>query len=207
MSTLYLFPNVLSEGSINAVIPVDVLNKIREIKAFATENTKNTRRFLKSIDKSIDIDSITFVELNEHSDYNAIKECAVVLKSQDMGVISEAGCPGIADPGADLVAYAHSKGIKVVPFVGPSSILLALIASGCNGQCFAFNGYLPVKEPERGKALKSYEQISRKENRTQIFIETPYRNEKFFAELLERLAPTTKLCVACNITAEDEYIK
>ncbi len=207
MSTLYLFPNVLSEGSIDAVIPVDVLNKIREIKAFATENTKNTRRFLKSIDKSIDIDSITFIELNEHSDYNAIKECAEVLKREDMGVISEAGCPGIADPGADLVAYAHSKSIKVVPFVGPSSILLALIASGCNGQCFAFNGYLPVKEPERGKVLKSYEQISRKENRTQIFIETPYRNEKFFVELLERLTPTTKLCVACNITAEDEYIK
>lgn len=207
MSTLYLFPNVLSEGSINSVIPADILGKIREIKAFATENTKNTRRFLKSIDRSIDIDSIIFIELNEHSDYNTIKECAEVLKVQDMGIISEAGCPGIADPGADLVAYAHTKGIKVVPFVGPSSILLALIASGCNGQCFAFNGYLPVKEPERGKALKEYERISKKDNRTQIFIETPYRNERFFAELLERLLPSTKLCVACNITAEDEYIK
>ncbi len=207
MSTLYLFPNVLSEGSINSVIPADIIGKIREIKAFATENTKNTRRFLKSIDRSIDIDSIIFIELNEHSDYNTIKECAEVLKVQNMGIISEAGCPGIADPGADLVAYAHTKGIKVVPFVGPSSILLALIASGCNGQCFAFNGYLPVKEPERGKALKEYERISKKENRTQIFIETPYRNERFFAELLERLLPSTKLCVACNITAEDEYIK
>lgn len=207
MSTLYLFPNLLSEGSINSVIPAQVIEKIKQIKAFATENCKNTRRFLKSIDKSIDIDSITFIELNEHSDYTAIAECAKVLKEQDMGVISEAGCPGIADPGADLVAYAHKNGIKVVPFVGPSSILLALIASGSNGQCFAFNGYLPVKEPERGKALKNYEQISRKENRTQIFIETPYRNEKFFAELLERLSPATMLTVACNITAPDEYIK
>ena len=207
MGTLYLFPNVLSEGSINAVIPAEVLLKIREIKAFATENTKNTRRFLKQIDKTINIDEITFIELNEHTDYAAIVECSKVLKQQDMGVISEAGCPGIADPGADLVAYAHENGIKVVPFVGPSSILLALIASGCNGQCFAFNGYLPVKEPERGKVLREYERVSKKENRTQIFIETPYRNDRFFAELIERLAPTTKLTVACNITAEDEYIK
>lgn len=207
MSTLYLFPNVLSEDTISAVIPVDVQNKIKEIKAFATENAKNTRRFLKSIDKSIDIDSITFIELSEHSDYTAIKECAEILKTTDMGVISEAGCPGIADPGAELVSYAHKSGIRVVPFVGPSSILLALIASGSNGQCFSFNGYLPIKEPDRSKTLKEYERISKKENRTQIFIETPYRNERFFSELVEKLAPSTMLTIACNITAEDEYIK
>lgn len=207
MGTLYLFPNVLSDGALNASIPVDVQRKITGIRAFASENPSNTRRFLKKIDAHADLSALRFVELSEHSDFTAVEECLSILREEDMGVISEAGCPGIADPGSDLVAAAHKAGIKVVPFVGPSSILMALIASGSSGQCFAFNGYLPVKEPARSNLLREFERISHKERRTQIFIETPYRNERLFAEMLERLHPLTMLTVACNITAPDEYIK
>ena len=151
MGKLFLIPNTLGDSNIHGVLPSEVIARIKNIKIFASENPKNTRRFLKQIDKSIVLEELTFLELNEHS---------------------EAGCPGIADPGAELVALAHRKAIQVVPLVGPSSILLALIASGCNGQHFSFNGYLPVKSPERNKALKNFERQSQAENRTQIFIET-----------------------------------
>ena len=146
------------------------------------------------------------MELNEHSDRKAVEACLPYLEKEDVGIISEAGCPGIADPGAELVALAHRKAIQVVPLVGPSSILLALIASGCNGQHFSFNGYLPVKSPERNKALKNFERQSQAENRTQIFIETPYRNLKLFEEMLQVLHPQTLLSIACDITTENEYI-
>ncbi len=153
------------------------------------------------------MDELTFLELNEHSERKDIELCLTYLEKEDVGIISEAGCPGIADPGAELVALAHQHQYPVVPLVGPSSILLALISSGFNGQNFSFNGYLPVKNNERSRALKNYERQSVTENRTQIFIETPYRNQKLFEEMLQILNPKTYLAIACDITTENEYIK
>lgn len=173
MGKLYLIPNLLGETPIERVIPDDVIHIIKNIKVFATENVKNTRRYLKKIDKAINIDELVFLDLNEHSDIKDIETYLPYLANQDMGIISEAGCPGIADPGAELVALAHKHDYQVIPLVGPSSILLALIASGANGQNFSFNGYLPIAKPERIKTLKAYEKQSAAENRTQLFIETP----------------------------------
>jgi len=146
--------------------------------------------------------------LNKYSnpdDYNTY--LSAITKGEHVGLLSEAGCPGVADPGADIVQIAHEKNIKVVPLVGPSSILLALMASGMNGQSFAFNGYLPVKKPQRIKQLKNDEQRSKNEKQSQIYIEAPYRNKALFADMLEQLKPTTKLCLAVDITLEDEFIK
>lgn len=207
MGTLYLLPNVLSESPFEGVLPQEVTGLIKRMRVFATENPKNTRRFLKRIDKSIDIDSLQFLDLNEHSTPSDIEACLSPLKTEDVGIISEAGCPGIADPGAELVALAHRHGYRVRPLVGPSSILLALMASGCSGQRFSFNGYLPVKGGERVKALKNYEKESVAENRSEVFIETPYRNQKLLQEMLDVLSPQTKLTVACNLTAPDEFIR
>lgn len=207
MGKLYLLPNLLGETTVEQVIPGDVIDMIKNIRIFATENVKNTRRYLKKIDKAINIDELTFLDLNEHSDIKDIETYIPYLKDNDMGIISEAGCPGIADPGAELVALAHRHNYQVVPLVGPSSILLALIASGCNGQNFSFNGYLPVNRPERVKALKNYEKQSAAENRTQIFIETPYRNLQLLEDIVSSLSPVTRLTVACDITTENEYIK
>ena len=195
MGKLYLIPNLLGETPIERVIPDDVVHIIKNIKVFATENVKNTRRYLKKIDKAINIDELVFLDLNEHSDI------------KDIGIISEAGCPGIADPGAELVVLAHKHDYQVIPLVGPSSILLALIASGANGQNFSFNGYLPIAKPERIKTLKTYEKQSAVENRTQLFIETPYRNVQLFEDMIATLSPTTRLTIACDITTENEYIK
>lgn len=207
MGKLYLLPNSLGESALECVLPNEVISLIRQLRVFATENPKNTRRFLKKIDKTIDIDSLIFLDLNEHSTPKEIEGCLPWLEKEDMGIISEAGCPGIADPGAELVALAHRRGYRVCPLVGPSSILLALMASGCSGQHFSFNGYLPVKDNERSKALKNYEKESALENRSQIFIETPYRNLKLFREMLHVLSLQTKLTVACDITTDNEYIK
>lgn len=207
MGKLYLLPNSLGESALECVLPNEVISLIRQLRVFATENPKNTRRFLKKIDKTIDIDSLIFLDLNEHSTPKEIEVCLPWLEKEDMGIISEAGCPGIADPGAELVALAHRRGYRVCPLVGPSSILLALMASGCSGQHFSFNGYLPVKDNERSKALKNYEKESALENRSQIFIETPYRNLKLFQEMLHVLSLQTKLTVACDITTDNEYIK
>ncbi len=207
MGKLYLIPNTLGDTKIGGVIPDEVIALIKTIKVFASENPKNTRQFLKKIDKSISLDTLHFIELNEHSDRKQIEEGLLWLSKGDVGIISEAGCPGIADPGAELVALAHPHNFQVVPLVGPSSILLALIASGCNGQNFSFNGYLPVKSNERSRALRNFERQSMQEDRTQIFIETPYRNLKLFEEMLHILQPQTKLAIACDITTENEYIK
>lgn len=207
MGKLYLLPNLLGETTVERVIPGDVIDVIKHIRIFATENIKNTRRYLKKIDKAINIDELTFLDLNEHSDIKDIETYIPYLKDNDMGIISEAGCPGIADPGAELVALAHRHNYQVVPLAGPSSILLALIASGCNGQNFSFNGYLPVNRSERVKALKNYEKQSAAENRTQIFIETPYRNLQLLEDIVSSLSPLTRLTIACDITTENEYIK
>lgn len=207
MGKLYLIPNLLGETSLSAVIPAEVTAIIHRIKVFASENPKNTRRFLKKADKTIAIDELVFLELNEHSGPQEVEACLAYLAEGDVGIISEAGCPGIADPGAELVALAHRHNYHVVPLVGPSSILLALIASGFNGQNFSFNGYLPIQSQERAKTLKNYERQSASENRTQIFIETPYRNLKLFDEMLQILQPHTLLSIACNLTTDQEFIK
>jgi len=207
MGQIYLIPNLLGDTEIETVIPLYVIEIIKRLKIFASENPRNTRRFLKKIDKTIDVNLITFLELSEHTDISEAETYLKYLKKGDIGVISEAGCPGIADPGADLVNLAHKHNIRVIPLVGPSSILLALIASGCNGQKFSFNGYLPIKNNERTKAIKDYERQSFLENRTQIFIETPYRNKKLFDELTKSLKSETLLTIACDITTSNEYIK
>lgn len=207
MGKLFLIPNTLGETPIERVIPTEVVLLIKQIKVFASENPKNTRRFLKKIDRNINVDELTFLELNEHSEHQTILSYIQWLKENDIGIISEAGCPGIADPGAELVELAHQNQYEVVPLVGPSSVLLSLIASGFNGQNFSFNGYLPIQSSERQRALKSFEKQSATENRTQIFIETPYRNQKLLEEMLRILNSQTLLSIACDITTENEYIK
>ena len=207
MGILYLLPNLLGETGIQQVIPEGTAEVIKRITVFATEEIKNTRRYLKKLDKHIDIDRRIFLELNEHTDIRQVESYLTYLEEQDMGIISEAGCPGIADPGAALVSLAHRHHYKVVPLVGPSSILLALMASGFSGQQFSFNGYLPIPRPERLKALKFYEKQSVTENRTQLFIETPYRNLSLLQDMITALSPRTRLSIACDLTTEGEYIR
>lgn len=205
---LYLIPVTLGDTSIERVLPSYNKDIIVQIKHFIVENVRSARRFLKKVDPEIDIDSLTFFELNQHTDRNLISTYLDPLtKGFAMGVISEAGCPAVADPGADVVAIAQRRNIQVVPLVGPSSIILSVMASGFNGQSFAFNGYLPINAEERMKKLRLLEQKVYNENQTQLFIETPYRNNKLMEELLRLLRPQTRLCIAANITCEGEYIK
>ena len=206
LGKLYLIPTTMSDTGIAQVIPSFNLDVIKQLKYFIVEEIKTSRRFLKTCEVPTAIDDLTFFELNEHTQIEAIEYMLdPALQGFDIGVISEAGCPAIADPGADIVGIAHKKNIKVVPLVGPSSILLALMASGMNGQNFTFNGYLPLKE-ERKKALKQLEQISKQKKQTQIFIEAPYRNQKLLEEILQICLPETKLCIGMNITGSDEFI-
>jgi 16S rRNA (cytidine1402-2'-O)-methyltransferase len=207
MAKLYLVPNVLSEGDWRSVLPAGIQQVVSDIKYFIVEDIRTARRFLKQVNREIDIDTLTFFELNK---YTQATDLPTFLKpavaGNDIAVISEAGCPGIADPGADVVKIAHQKGIKVVPLVGPSSILLALMASGLNGQNFAFNGYLPVKPNDRVKAIQTLERKIKTENQTQIFIETPYRNIQLVSDLIKFCSPTTQLCIAADLTGENEYV-
>lgn len=204
---LYLIPVTLGETDIDQVLPAQNHDIIVNIKHFIVENIRSARRFLKKVEKSIDIDELTFYELNRHTDRKFIGQYLDALaKGQPVGVISEAGCPAVADPGSDVVAIAQSRGYKVVPLVGPSSIILCVMASGFNGQSFAFNGYLPADVPGRVKALKKLENKVYNEDQTQIFIETPYRNEKMIQTILSSLRPQTKLCIAAGITCQEEYI-
>ncbi len=204
--TIYLIPTTMSETGIAQVIPQYNIDKISILKHFIVEEIKTARRFIKQCNASAVIDDMTFFELNEHTNINDIEYMlAPALQGFDMGVVSEAGCPAVADPGADIVAIAHQKGLKVVPLVGPSSILLALMASGMNGQNFSFVGYLPLKD-ERKKALKQLELTSKQKQQTQIFIEAPYRNQKFLEEMLQILNPETKLCIGMDITGGNEFI-
>lgn len=177
------------------------------LRYYFVENVRTTRRFLKSIHPSIVIDEITFSEIDKHSgpDMHLLKDW--LKKGYEIGVMSEAGCPGIADPGSILVQHAHQMNAEVIPLTGPNSIVLALMASGLNGQSFAFNGYLPLKEPARSQKLKELEQLSTKEKQTQIFIETPYRNNALLDELLKHCRDNTLLCIALNISGKDAYIK
>ena len=206
-SALYLIPVTLGDTPISQVLPDYNHNIIVGIKHFIVENIRSARRFLKKVEQTIDIDELTFYELNHHTDRKIIGEYLEPLsKGQAVGIISEAGCPAIADPGADVVAIAQSRGFKVVPLVGPSSIIMSVMASGFNGQSFAFNGYLPVDLPGRIKALKKLETKVYNEDQTQAFIETPYRNSKMMESMLQALRPTTKICIAAGITTPQETI-
>ena len=205
---LYLIPVTL--GSTNEqVLPAYNLSIIREIKYFIVENKKSAIRFLVSLSKEIDIDSLSFYELNEHTDLKSIGNYLEPLEKrrQPMGIISEAGCPAVADPGAAVVAMAHKKHLKVVPLTGPSSIILSVMASGFNGQSFAFNGYLPVKNDERAKKLRQLESRVWNEGQTQLFIEAPYRNAKMLETIIRVCKKNTMLCIACGITCQDEFIQ
>ena len=205
---LFLIPNTLGENAPNEVIPQKVIETAKRLRHFIVEDVRTVRRYLRRIDRTFPIDDSQFFELNQHTDRSKIEPyIKPLLDGNDMGIISEAGCPAVADPGADIVALAHRKGIRVVPLVGPSSILLAQMASGFNGQSFAFVGYLPIEAAERQKRLRKLEHRAKEENQTQLFIETPYRNMKLFDELTATLKGDTRLCIACDITLESEYIE
>ena len=207
MATLYLIPTTLGDTELDKILPSGNAEIVSSIRYFIVENIRTTRRFLKKINREINIDEITFFELNQHTKPEEISRFLQPLKAgNDMGIISEAGCPAIADPGADVVAIAQRKGYKVVPLVGPSSILMSVMGSGFNGQSFAFHGYLPIDASQRTNAIKKLEGRIYSENQTQLFIETPYRNNKLAEELIRTCRPSTKLCIASNITCEDEYI-
>ncbi len=206
--SLFLIPVTLGETSIEQVLPSYNKEVILQISHFIVENVRSARRFLKKVDNNINIDELTFYELNKHTDLDQIDSYLQPLsKGFHIGIISEAGCPAIADPGSDIVAIAQRKGYKVVPLVGPSSILLSLMASGFNGQSFAFLGYLPVDETERARKLKQMEHLIDNEHQTQIFIETPYRNRKLVDDIIRHCSPSSKLCIAMNITLENEFIR
>ena len=205
---LYLIPVTLGDTPLSRVLPDYNAEIIRGIKHFIVEDVRSARRFLKKVDRDIDIDGLTFFAMGKHA---APEQFAAYLRPLEqglpVGVISEAGCPAVADPGADVVAIAQRKGLRVVPLVGPSSMILAVMASGFNGQSFAFNGYLPIDPPERIRRIKALEQRAYSEHQTQLFIETPYRNAKLFDTLLQACRPQTRLCVAAGITCPEEFIK
>jgi 16S rRNA (cytidine1402-2'-O)-methyltransferase len=207
-AALFLIPVTLGETDHRRVLPEYNREIILGIRHFIVENVRSARRFLKKTDSSIVIDDLMFYELNKHTSPDEVGDFLLPLaKGEPIGVISEAGCPAVADPGADVVAIAQRKGYPVVPLVGPSSILLAIMASGFNGQSFAFHGYLPIDSGERANVLKKLEGRVYTENQTQLFIETPYRNNKLAEELLRICRPSTLLCIASDITCEEEYIR
>jgi len=206
MPVLYLTPNLLSENSIPKVLPEKVIHIIQNLRQFIVEDVRNARRFLSRVNHSTPIDQIEFRELNEHTTENEVTSLLPYLKLNDTGLLSEAGVPTVADPGAAIIRLAHANKIKVVPLVGPSSILMALMASGLNGQTFAFVGYLPIKQNERKEKLRALEVRSACERQTQIFIETPYRNMQLLEDILQTCRPVTMLTIAADITSEKEFI-
>lgn len=207
-AALYLIPVELGDTPVTKVLPAYNREVILGIRHFIVEDVRSARRFLKRVDKAVDIDSLTFYPLNKHTSARDITSYLAPLESgEPMGVISEAGCPAVADPGADVVALAQRRRLKVVPLVGPSSVILSVMGSGFNGQSFAFNGYLPIEQGERTRKIKTLENRAYAEDQTQIFIETPYRNHKMIEELLRTCRPQTRLCIAAGITCEHEYIR
>lgn len=205
---LYLLPVTLGDTAIEKVLPSYNREIIVNIKHFIVEDVRSARRFLKKVDADICIDELTFYPLNKHTSLEAISGyLAPLAEGHSMGVISEAGCPAVADPGADVVAIAQKRNFKVVPLVGPSSIILSVMGSGFNGQSFAFHGYLPIEPADRMRRLKELEARVYSENQTQLFIETPYRNHKMLEDILKTCRPQTKLCIAANITCEGEFIQ
>jgi 16S rRNA (cytidine1402-2'-O)-methyltransferase len=205
---LFLIPTVISERTQAAVIPDQVKEALRNITHFLAEDIRTARRYLSSLTIYPSIEILHFEVLNKETAGEKLKDLmAPIMEGHHMGVISESGCPGVADPGALAVKYAHENNIKVVPLVGPSSILLALMASGLNGQQFAFQGYLPIDGKEAAKKIQELEQESKAKNQTQIFIETPYRNNSVFEHLLKNLHSETRLTVALDLTGQHEYIR
>ncbi|WP_452596970.1 SAM-dependent methyltransferase [Pontimicrobium sp. MEBiC01747] len=206
--TLYLIPTTLGDTEPLNVLPLTVKKIIEQVDTYIVENEKTARRFIKKISSGKQQSSLTLFPLNKFTDVSELPSYLEPCKRGiNVGVISEAGCPGVADPGADIVKIAHENNIKVVPLVGPSSILLAMMGSGMNGQSFAFNGYLPIDKSERKQELKRLERLSFEQNQSQLFIETPYRNNKMLEDLCNILNGNTAICVACDITLPSEYIK
>ncbi len=204
---LYLIPNLLGEGDPLQLLPENVIKIIRSIRHFIVEDIRTARRFLLKSGIDVPVDSLTFFTLNEHTSPKDITEFLQPARDFNLGIISDAGVPSVADPGADLVRLAHSSGIRVIPLTGPSSVLLAVMASGLNGQNFAFNGYLPVKSLERVQKIKFYEKRTLSENQTQVFIEAPYRNMQLLDDILSNCLPTTMLCIAADINMDTEFIQ
>lgn len=207
LGTLYMVPVTLGDDNLGCVIPADVIRLVQNLEYFVVENEKSARRFLATIKTIKPVRELNFEILNEHS---AVKDLpaliAPLLAGHNVGMLSEAGCPGIADPGAMLAALAHRKGIRVTPLVGPSSILLSLMASGFNGQQFTFLGYLPSDKAARINKLKEIEKNSQRANATQIFIETPYRNQHMLEDILANCSPNTQLCIARNVSLANEFV-
>ena len=206
---LYLIPTTLGEETAPLeVMPLSVKKVIEEVDYFIVENEKSARRFIKKISPKKSQPSLTIMLLDKYAEEIETRMYLDVCEQGiNVGLLSEAGVPAVADPGATIVKLAHEKGIQVVPLVGPSSILMAMMSSGMNGQNFAFNGYLPIDKADRKKAIKDLERLSKEKNQSQIFIETPYRNEKMFTDLKAALTPNTNLCIAADITLPSEYIK
>lgn len=209
LGKLYLIPTTLGEeGDPNDVLPQTIKRSIDFIDDYIVENEKTARKFIKSIQPQKVQATLRLSSLNKHTEVTEhAKMLQPCLEGKNVGLMSEAGCPGVADPGAVIVKLAHEKGIQVVPLVGPSSILLAIMASGMNGQSFAFNGYIPIDKSEKKAALKNLERLSQDKNQSQIFIETPYRNNKMLEDIIQALNPSTYICVATDITLPTEFIK
>jgi len=206
-ATLYLIPTPLGAGSLDASLPAETLAAIRPLRHFVVENAKTARAFLKMVGTDLALQQLDLRELNEHTPAAALSSLLQPLRDgHDVGLLSEAGCPALADPGAPLVRLAHRQGIRVKPLVGPSSIVLALMASGLVGQRFAFHGYLPAKPEARAAALKALERRAEQDDSAQIFIETPYRNQAMLAALATSCRPDTEFCVGCNLSLASEFI-
>lgn len=208
MASLYLIPVTLGDSPLEQVLPAYNKEVILGIKHFIVEEVRTARRFLKQVDRNINIDELTFYPMGKHADAALFSKYLNALRNgESMGVISEAGCPAVADPGANVVAIAQKENMNVVPLVGPSSILLAVMGSGFNGQSFAFHGYLPINPTDRSKRLKQLENRSAIEHQTQLFIETPYRNHKIIADILATCNPKTRLCIASGLTTSQQYLR
>jgi len=205
---LYLIPTTLGDNAPLEVLPISVKKVIEQVDTFIVENEKNARRFIKSIEPRKQQSSLTLFPLNKFTDPTELPSyLEPCFQGKNVGLLSDAGCPGVADPGADIVKIAHDKNIQVVPLVGPSSILLAMMSSGMNGQSFTFNGYLPIDKDEKKQEIKQLERLSFEKNQSQLFIETPYRNNKMLEDMCQYLESNTQICVACDITLPTEYIK
>lgn len=204
--SLYLIPTILAEGTQNDVLSPQIKDAVQRLDVFFVENVRTARRFISSLKLGKVIDELVFIELNKDTP-EAETVASLRSLSKSAGILSEAGCPGVADPGAVAVRMAHELGFRVVPLVGPSSILLALMASGMSGQSFAFHGYLPIDKAQRKKALQNLERNARQYQQTQIFMETPFRNNQLLEAVIETCSPDLALCIAANVTAPDELIR
>ena len=208
LGNLYLIPNTLGGESVSDILPADVQKIATSLRYFAVEEIKSARRLLRKMDRTFPIDDSQFFIINKHlKESELMKILLILIKGENIGIISEAGCPGVADPGAELVALAHTQNIKIVPLVGPSSILLALMASGFSGQEFSFHGYLPRERKERIKKLKDFEMDTKRSGKTHIFMDTPFRNMHVLEDMLNDLGDSCQLCIASNVTLLTEQIR